>query len=132
MPAPPPPASRQYRAVMWLMVLLAVAALVPAVQGARGIIPRGLGAASGALSIAGLILAAIFGLKGQRLAAAARERETARIALVILAGMLKDTTDEKLELLARQDDSGGQAARMILARRRQDQGPIVRRPPSTS
>ncbi|MGH7532076.1 MAG: hypothetical protein ACREL4_02185 [Gemmatimonadales bacterium] len=132
MPAPPPSASRQYRAAMWLMVLLAAAALVPAIQGARGSIPRGLGAAAGGLSIAGLILAAILGLKGQRLAAAAREREAARIALVILAGMLKGMSDEKLEPLARQDDAAGQAARMILARRRQDQELPARRPPSTS
>lgn len=132
MPAPAPSESRQYRAAMWLMVLVAGAALVPAIAGVRGIVPRGLGFASGALSAVALLLAAVLGLKGQRIAAAARDREAERIALVIVAGMLKDKPDAELEPISRQDGPAGEAARLILDRRREDQARAARRPPPTS
>lgn len=129
---PVPAESRQYRAAMWLMVLVAGMALVPAIQGARGIVPHSLGFASGALSAAALFLAAVLGLKGQRIAAAARGREAERTALVIVAGMLKDKPDDELEPISRQDGPVGQAARMILDRRRDDQARAARRPPPAS
>ena len=129
MPSELPPAARQYRAAMWLMVLVAGAALVPAIQGARGIVPHGLGLASGGLSVGALVLAAVLGLKGQRIAAAARAREAERIALVIVAGMLKDKSDAELEPIARQEGSAGHAARLILDRRRGDRMRAVRGSP---
>lgn len=129
---PVPAESRQYRAAMWLMVLVAGMALVPAIQGARGIVQRGLGFASGGLSAGALFLAAVLGLKGQRIAAATRDREAERISLVIVAGMLKDKTDDELEPMSRQDGPGGRAARMILDRRRDDQARAARRAPRAS
>lgn len=131
MPAAPPSESRQYRAAMWLMALLAVVALVPAIAGARGVVPPGLGVASGALSVAALLLAGALGLKGLRLAASARDKEAERIALVIVAGMLRDKSSEELEPLTRQEGPAGDAARMILARRREDQErAALRQPPA--
>ncbi|MGB7212010.1 MAG: hypothetical protein WBC97_05225 [Gemmatimonadales bacterium] len=116
MPASRPPSSRQYRAAMWLMVVLAALALVPTVAGARGVVPRAVGAASGALAFAALVLAGLLGLKGVRLAAAARDEAAEQAAMVILAAMLKDKTREELEPLARLKGAAGQAARMILDR----------------
>lgn len=128
MPAPPPPAARQYRAAMWLFALLGVVALVPAVQGIRGVVPRGLGLLSGGLSVAGLFLSALFGLRGRRVVVEAREREASRLALVMLAGMLKDRPLEELEALSGQEGSAGEAARMLLDRRREDEGRARRSP----
>ncbi|HET7024707.1 MAG TPA: hypothetical protein VFI39_05840 [Gemmatimonadales bacterium] len=113
------------------MALLAVVALVPAIAGARGVVPPGLGVASGALSVAALLLAGALGLKGLRLAASARDKEAERIALVIVAGMLRDKSSEELEPLTRQEGPAGDAARMILARRREDQErAALRQPPA--
>ncbi|HSC59407.1 MAG TPA: hypothetical protein VLC11_07575 [Gemmatimonadales bacterium] len=127
MPFELPPAARQYRAAMWLFALLAIAALVPAVQGIRGVVPRYLGFASGGLSVAGFFLSASFGLRGRRLVIEAREREAARLALIMLAGVLKDRNDDELEALARQDGSAAEAARSVLDRRREDRERAARR-----
>jgi hypothetical protein len=105
---------------MWLFVLVAAGALVPAIEGARGRIPRSLGLLSGVAAVAGLFLAGAFGLKGHRIARDEREKAAARAALVMLAAALKDRADPELEALARQAGSAGEAARMVLARRRED------------
>ena len=127
MPSELPAAAKQYRAAMWLFALLAIAAVVPVVQGIRGVIPRTLGLASGGLSVAGFFLAASFGLRGRRLVIEAREREAARLALVMLAGVLKDRSDDELEALSRQDGSAAEAARSVLDRRREDRERAARR-----
>ena len=128
MPASPPPAARQYRAAMWLFALLGLVALVPAIQGARGTLPRQVGVLAAVVSVAGLFLAAAFGLRGRRVVVEAREREASRLALVMLAGMLKDRPLEELDALSGQEGSAGEAARMLLDRRREDEG-RARRPP---
>lgn len=127
MPRELPAAARQYRAAMWLFALLAIAAVVPVVQGLRGVIPRVLGLASGGLSVAGFFLAATFGLKGRRLVIEARERDAARLALIMLAGVLKDRSDDELEALARQEGAAGAAARSVLDRRHEDRDRAARR-----
>ncbi|HEV2291590.1 MAG TPA: hypothetical protein VGR60_07105 [Gemmatimonadales bacterium] len=127
MPFELPPAARQYRAAMWLFALLAIAAVVPVVQGIRGVIPRTLGLASGGISVASFFLAATFGLRGRRLLIEAREREAARLALVMLAGVLKDRGDDELEALARQQGTAAEAARSVLGRRREDRDRATRR-----
>jgi hypothetical protein len=114
---------------MWLFVLVAAAALVPAILGARGRVPQALGLLSGAASVAGLFLAGAFGLKGHRITVEEREKVAARAALVMLAAALKDRAEAELEALARKPGSAGEAARMVLARRREDQARAGRSAP---
>ncbi|MFI5235693.1 MAG: hypothetical protein ACHQXA_08285 [Gemmatimonadales bacterium] len=120
MPAPISPQARQYRVAMWLLTVVAVAALVPAVQGIRGAIPQPIGLAAGGIAVAAFVLGGRFGLRGIRIAREQRERDAARTALVLMAGMLRRQSDAQLEAFATREGEIGEAARLLLERRRDD------------
>jgi hypothetical protein len=103
---------------MWLFVLLGVAFLGIGLAGARGALPP----AVGLLSVAGfffcLLCAVLFGYQSRKAALADRSRNAATSMLVMMAAMLKEENDETLERIAAKGGPGGDAAKMLLQRRR--------------
>jgi hypothetical protein len=113
---------------MWFFVVVAAAVAVPAFQGLRGTVAPTIGLASGVMSCVSLLLGARFGWRARQTLVEDRAREAARLALVMLAGVLRDRSDAELEALSAREGPTGEAARLVLERRRED----ARRPPRTA
>lgn len=103
---------------MWFFILLGLAFLALALAGARGILPP----VVGLLSLGGfffcLICAILLGYQSRQIALAERSGYAATSMLVIMAGMLKDESDETLQRIADQGGPAGDAASMLLQKRR--------------
>jgi hypothetical protein len=103
---------------MWLAVLFAFIFISLSLAGARGVLPREIGV----LSIAGfffcLVCAILLGYLSRKAAIQGRELTSATTMLVLMAGMLKDEDDATLEKIAAKGGPAGDAASMILQRRR--------------
>lgn len=108
----------QYRALLWLFTLTAVLCLWPAYQGARGTVPQSLGLLSGVLAVVSLFTGAWFGWKGAQIRIAERQKKADAVALITLAAFLKDKSDEELEKAVAKGGPAGEAARLVLQRRR--------------
>ena len=108
----------QYRSLLWLFTLAAIALLWPTIQGARGILPESVGFMSGVTSMLSLFTGAYFGWKGAQIRIEERNKKADAIALMTVAVFLKDKTDAELEAAATKGGPAGEAARLILERRR--------------
>ena len=108
----------QYRAFLWLFTLMALVCLYPAYQGARGILPQSMGLLSGGLSVLSFFTGAWFGWKGAQLRIAERQKKADAVGLITLAAFLKDKSEEELEKAAAKGGPAGEAARLVLERRR--------------
>ena len=111
------PAS-QYRAFLWLFTLAAIALLWPTIQGARRVLPESVGFLSGITSVLCLFTGAYFGWKGAQIRIEERNKRADAVALVMVAALLKDKSDAELEAAATKGGPAGEAARLILERRR--------------
>src|SRR5690348_12471022 len=108
----------QYRSLLWLFVLTALICLYPAYQGARGKLPESMGLLSGGLSVVCLFTGAWFGWKGAQIRIAERQKKADAVALITLAAFLKDKSEEELEKAAAKGGPAGEAAQLVLERRR--------------
>jgi hypothetical protein len=103
---------------MWLAVFFAFIFVSLSLAGARGVLSREIGV----LSIAGfffsLACAILLGYLSRKAAIQGRELASATTMLVLMAGMLKDEDDATLERIAARGGPAGNAASMILQRRR--------------
>ncbi|HXE57341.1 MAG TPA: hypothetical protein VNK43_05025 [Gemmatimonadales bacterium] len=112
-------AARDYRAAMWAALFMVAAALVLVIGGLRGRWPAAL-AVPAALALAlGLLLAIGLGIRGHRRAIADRELQTHRTLIVHLAALLGKQDEDTLGRIAARDGPEGEAARLILAGRRE-------------
>ena len=108
----------QYRAFLWLFTLTAAVMLWPALQGVKGVIPPAMGMLSGVTSVACLFIGAYFGWKGAQIRIAERNRKADAVALITLAAFLKDKPEEELQKAIAKGGPAGQAASLVLERRR--------------
>jgi hypothetical protein len=108
----------QYRAMLWLFVLAAVACLYPAIQGIRGLVPKSTGFLGGVASVGCLFLGAWYGLRGAKIRIAERQRKADAVALITLAAFLKDKSEEDLQKAIAKGGPAGEAAALVLERRR--------------
>ena len=90
----------------------------PAIQGSRGKLPPSAGLLSGVAAVICLFAGAYFGWKGAQIKIAERAKKADAIALVTVAAFLKDKTDAELESAVTKGGPVGEAARLILERRR--------------
>ena len=111
------PAS-QYRAFLWLFTLAAIVLLWPTIQGARGLLPESVGLMSGLTSMLCLFAGGYFGWKGAKIRIEERNKRADAVALVMVAALLKDKSDAELEAAATKGGPAGEAARLVLQRRR--------------
>lgn len=104
---------------MWFFILLGLAMLTLALAGARGILPP----VVGLISLGGfffcLMCSILLGFQSRRAALGERSGHAATSMLIIMAGMLKDESDETLQRIAEKGGPAGDAASMILQNRRE-------------
>jgi hypothetical protein len=115
-----PASARPYRVGLWMFVGLAVPLLALAFLGLKGTVPQFIGVAALTGFFTCLLLALFFGLRVRRLAMEERDRVAGSTMLVLMAGMLKDQDDATLERIADKEGPAGEAAWMLLERRRSD------------
>ncbi|MGH7703701.1 MAG: hypothetical protein ACREMO_11440 [Gemmatimonadales bacterium] len=117
--APLSDASREYRTIMWLVGLLGLAALLVAVGGVRGWVPRLVGLFAGFAFFGCLIGVSLTGLKAHRQALADRDMEGRRAMIVMLAARLGQQDDTTLTRIAGGDGIAAEAAALILKGRKE-------------
>ena len=110
--------AQQYRALLWLCTIAAIALLWPTIQGARGVLPHQVGLLSGITSALALFVGGYYGWKGAQIRIAERNKKADAIALITVAAFLKDKSEEELEKAAAKGGPVGEAARLVLERRR--------------
>ena len=103
---------------MWFFVLLGLALLAAALAGARRVLPP----AIGLICLAGfffcLICAILLGYQSGKAAAEDRAGHAATSMLVMMASLLKEESDETLQRIADKGGPAGDAASMLLQKRR--------------
>ena len=103
---------------MWFFVIFGLAFIVLGLAGARGVVP----AQVGILSLGGfffcLVCALLLGYKSRQAALENRSVNSAPSMLVMMAGMLKDEEDATLERIVAKGGPAGEAASMILQKRK--------------
>jgi hypothetical protein len=103
---------------MWLFVIFGLAFAVLGLAGARGTLSPQVGILSlGGFSFC-LICAILLGLRSRQAALEGRNLHSATSMLVLMASMLKDQDDKTLERIASKGGPAGDAAQMLLERRR--------------
>lgn len=112
--------ARQYRRLMWLVVVLSLPGLWLAIQGLRGLVPGAVGITAGLAFLAGIFLAAALGFKTHRQTMADREMQARRAMVVMLAATLGKQEDEALERIRAKGGLSGEAAGLILKNRHAD------------
>lgn len=103
---------------MWLFVIMGLAFLGLGLAGARGVLPPEIGLLSLGGFFFSLVCAILFGYQSRKVALADRSGDAATSMLVMMAAMLKEENDETLERIAAKGGPAGDAASMILQRRR--------------
>ncbi len=109
--------ARNYRALMWGMILLAMVPLVVFVAALRDVVPRQMGGAALPLVFACLVAAVWLGWRGHRQALADRERVGRTTMIMTIAAQLGRQDDAALERLAAKGGPAAEAAAWILAGR---------------
>ena len=103
---------------MWLFVIMGLAFLGLGFAGARGVFPPEVALLSLGGFFFSLVGVILFGYQSRKTALADRSRDAATSMLVMMAAMLKEENDETLERIAAKGGPAGDAASMILQRRR--------------
>ena len=109
--------ARNYRALMWGMILLAMLPLVLFVAAVRNVVPRQARIAALPLVFACLATAVWMGWRGHRQALADRERVGRTTMIMAIAAQLGRQDDAALERLAAKGGPAAEAAALLLAGR---------------
>lgn len=102
---------------MWLLILLSIVLLLPALAGARGLVRPATGMLFAVAFLLTLCAAALVGYQGRRRMQDNRDRLSDTTALVIIAASLKDTDDVTLRGIAAKGGPAGRAAALLLQQR---------------
>ena len=108
----------QYRSLLWLFTGAGLLCFWPVVEGAKGRIPPTMGLLSGGIAVLCFLTGAYFGWQGAKLRIAEREKKADAVALITVAAFLKDKSEAELQAAASKGGPVGEAARLILERRR--------------
>jgi hypothetical protein len=117
-----PSQASQYRLLLWLFTVTGLFCFYPAIQGARGVLPAGMGLAAGVVGVVCLFTGAWFGWRGVVVRQEERRRKSEAVGLVMLAAAIKEKPTAELEALALQDGPVAEAAALVLARRAEEAG----------
>lgn len=116
---PLPDSARPYRIGMWVFLVLGLPLIALALAGLKRLVPPAVGALGITGFFACIFVALLFGLRARRAALEDRERTAASGLLVMMAGMLKHQDDATLESIATKGGPAGDAAALLLQRRRE-------------
>lgn len=106
---------------MWCFLGLAAPLLVLALAGLREVVQPEVGLAGLTGFFACLLIALYFGVRLRRVALEAKTRSGESAMLIMMAGMLKGEDDATLEQIASRGGPAGQAALLLLEKRRTPQ-----------
>lgn len=112
----------QYRGLLWLFTAVGAVCFYPAYLGSRGMVEPAYGMVGGLLAILCLFTGAYFGWKGAQIKIAERAKKADALALITMAAVLKDRSEEELEKILKKGGDAGNAARLVLERRKQGLG----------
>ena len=108
----------QYRAALYLFSITGFACFWVAWKGTQGLFPPQISLTIGLLGVGCLFTGGWFGIKGARLKLEERQKKADAIAMITLAAFLKDKSDEDLEKAIAKGGPAGEAAALVLERRR--------------
>jgi hypothetical protein len=108
----------QYRAALYLFLFAGLACFWLAWKGSQGLFPPQLGLTIGLAGVGCLFTGGWFGIKGAKVRIEEQRKKADAIALITLAAFLKDKSDEELEKAIAKGGPAGEAAALVLERRR--------------
>src|SRR5688572_11643918 len=108
----------QYRTLLWIFTGVGLFCFWPAFMGVQGKLDPSTGLMSAAVGVAALFMGAWYGWKGAQIRIADRNKKADAIALITIAAMLKDRSEEELTAMVAKKGPAGEAAALILERRR--------------
>jgi hypothetical protein len=103
---------------MWLFVILGLAFLVLALAGGLQVVPAPIGLLGLGGFFFSLVCTIVLGYQSRQVALEEKSKSGATTMLVMMAGMLKEEDDETLQRIVDKGGPAGDAASMILQKRR--------------
>ena len=108
----------KYRALLYLCSIAGLLCFFVAYKGSKGAISKEMGVTLAVLGLVCFITGAWYGWRGAKIRIEEREKKADALGLVMLAGVLKDKSEEELQLAIKKGGPAGDAARLVLERRR--------------
>jgi hypothetical protein len=108
----------QYRVLLYACSLVGVVCFFIAYKGSRGGLSKEMGISLALLGLLSFLAGAWYGWRGAQMRIAEREKKADALALITLAAFLKDKSEEELEVAVKKGGPAGEAAKLVLERRR--------------
>lgn len=113
--------ARNYRRLMWLIVLVSLLPLAVVLAGLNRVVPKEMALSAVPILFACLGFAGWMGWRGHQQALADRERAGSQAMILVIAAQLKHQDEPTLQRIAAQKGPAGEAATWILKGRRDKQ-----------
>jgi hypothetical protein len=107
-----------YRALLYLCSIAGLLCFFVAYKGSKGAISKEMGVTLAVLGLVCFLTGAWYGWRGAKIRIEEREKKADALALVMLAAVLKDKSEEELQVAMTKGGPAGDAARLVLERRR--------------
>lgn len=108
----------QYRFLLYACSVVGLLCFYVAYKGSKGAISKEMGITLAVLGLACFMTGAWYGWRGAQMRIAERAKKADALALVTLAAFLKDKTEDELKAAMAKGGPAGDAARLVLERRR--------------
>ena len=107
-----------YRALLYLCSIAGLLCFYVAYKGSKGTLSKEMGVTLALLGLVCFLTGAWYGWRGAKMRIEEREKKADALALVMLAAVLKDKSEEELKSAVAKGGPAGDAARLVLERRR--------------
>ncbi|HEX7918188.1 MAG TPA: hypothetical protein VF454_02240 [Gemmatimonadales bacterium] len=107
-----------YRALLYLCSIAGLLCFFVAYKGSKGALSKEMGVTLALLGLICFLTGAWYGWRGAKIRIEEREKKADALGLVMLAGVLKDKSEEELQLAMKKGGPAGEAARLVLERRK--------------
>ncbi len=107
-----------YRALLYLCSIAGLLCFFVAYKGSKGALSKEMGVTLALLGLVCFLTGAWYGWRGAKVRIEEREKKADALGLVMLAAVLKDKSEAELEVAVAKGGPAGEAAAMVLERRR--------------